>query len=99
MIFQTVAELYQWAELNRWGSDRIARLREWLGRFEVLGSDDATSRMWAHIRAVRARRGRPIAAQDAWVAACAVRNGCPLVTNNAADYVGIPDLVVISESP
>ncbi|HID65310.1 MAG TPA: hypothetical protein EYP49_21545 [Anaerolineae bacterium] len=62
MSFQTVAELYQWAEMANWGEKRRAKLQEWLCRFEVLGYDDATAQIWAHIRAERDRQGRPIAA-------------------------------------
>jgi len=97
--FQTVAELYQWAEMANWGEKRRAKLQEWLCRFEVLLYDDATAQIWARIRAERDRQGRPMAAQDAWVAACALRHGYPLVTHNAADYAGVTDLIMISETP
>jgi len=94
--FQTVAELYQWAETNNWGEGRWAQLVDWLKRFEVLDVDDETSRVWARIRSVRTQQGHSISAQDAWIAACALRHGYPLVTHNAGDYTDIPDLVVIS---
>jgi tRNA(fMet)-specific endonuclease VapC len=97
--FQTVAELYQWAEMANWGEKRRAKLQEWLRRFEVLRCDDTTAQIWARIRAERDRQGHPIAAQDAWVAACALRHGYPLVTHNAADYEGIMGLIMISETP
>jgi len=97
--FQTVAELYQWAEIANWGEKRRAKLQEWLRRFEVLGCDDTTAQIWARARAERDRQGHPIAAQDAWVAACALRHGYPLVTHNAADYEGVTDLIIISEMP
>ena len=96
--FQTVAELYQWAETASWGEKRRVKLREWLRRFEILGYDDTTAQAWARIRAERDRQGHPMAAQDAWVAACALRHGYPLVTNNADDYAGVTDLITISET-
>ena len=97
--FQTVAELYQWAEMAHWGEGRRRQLQEWLRRFVVLGYDDATAQIWALIRAKRNQRGRPLAAQDAWVAACALRHGYPLVTHNAADYEGIAELAIVSAAP
>ncbi len=97
--FQTVAELYQWAEMAHWGEGRRGRLQEWLRRFAVLGYDDATAQIWARIRAERDQQGRPLAAQDAWIAACALRNGYPLVTHNAADYGGITELTIVSVAP
>ncbi|MBN1890754.1 MAG: PIN domain-containing protein [Thermoflexales bacterium] len=63
--FQTVAELYQWAETAKWGKKRRAKLEEWLHRFEVLGYDDDTAQIWARVRAERERQGHPIAASEA----------------------------------
>jgi predicted nucleic acid-binding protein len=51
-----------------------------------------TEKLWAHIRAERTKAGLPIAAQDAWVAACAIRHNAALLTNNKADYASISDL-------
>ncbi len=96
--FQTVAELYQGAEMSNWGAKRRKQLDQWMLGFVMLLPDDATGRAWAKIRATRKALGRPISPQDAWVAACAVRHKMPLLTNNAKDYVGIDGLVVISES-
>ena len=96
--FQTVAELYQWAEINNWGEKRRGRLQQWLTRFQIVGFDLEMARIWAWIRAQRAEAGRPLAAQDAWVAACALRYGHVLLTHNASDYEYIPDLKVISEA-
>jgi predicted nucleic acid-binding protein len=95
--FQTVAELYQWAEASRWGESRRAKLRAWLRNFEILGYDDATAQLWARIRAERNQQGHPLSAQDAWVAACSLRHGYPLLTHNAVDYAGIEELSTISE--
>lgn len=40
--------------------------------------------------------GRPLTTAGAWVAATAVLNGIPLVSYNRHDFVGVPDLVVLS---
>lgn len=98
LSFQTVAELYQWAEMANWGLARRAKLHDWLGKFQVLGYDDATAQLWARIRAERSRVGLPLAAQDAWVAACALRHGYPLITHNAGDYQEVSELTVITEA-
>jgi predicted nucleic acid-binding protein len=96
--FQTVAELYQWVEKADWGQRRRERLVAWLQRFLVIGYDQQMGQLWGKIRADRERLGRPIAAQDAWVAACALRFDYPLLTHNAVDYQLIPQLVIISEA-
>lgn len=95
LSFQTVAELYQGAEQAGWSAERLARLEEWLRQFVVLPYDNAIVRLWAHLRVER--QHQPIAPQDAWVAACAIHYGLPLVTHNASDYFGITDLTIITE--
>ncbi len=35
---------------------------------------------------------------DAWIAATALLYGAPLVTHNRSDYLGVPELTIISES-
>lgn len=96
LSFQTVAELYLWSELRGWGERRRAEMDAWLRRFVVLPYDDETSRAWARIRASGHRRGRPITAQDAWVAAGAMRHACPLVTHNAAHYSDVDGLTILT---
>ncbi len=94
--FQTVAESYQRIEVAGWGEERRERLRQWLRRFQVLGYDDATAWIWARIRSSREKQGRPLSAQDAWVAACALRHGSTLLTHNLGDYEGIQNLEIVS---
>lgn len=98
VTFQTVAELYQWAKTANWGQERLANLQTWLARFTVLGYDDTTAQIWAQIRTDCARQGRPLAAQDAWVAACTLRHDYTLLTHNAADYEVIHQLKIITHS-
>ncbi len=94
--FQTVAELYRWALTRNWGQRRIQELELALRSFVVLPYDNAVAMAWAKICAEREKLGKPISAQDAWVAACTVRHRCLLVTHNAADYVAISNLQVIT---
>ncbi|MFQ6099707.1 MAG: type II toxin-antitoxin system VapC family toxin [Anaerolineae bacterium] len=92
--FMTLAELYQWAYIRNWGQPRIERLGTWLRRFAVLPYDAQVCQQWAAVRVERRRQGRPISVQNAWVAACALRYGCSLLTHNAADFADITGLVV-----
>jgi predicted nucleic acid-binding protein len=41
--------------------------------------------------------GKALSANDAWIAACAVRHGIPLLTHNIRHFTHIPSLTVISE--
>lgn len=94
--FQTVAELYRWALTKNWGQRRVQQLELAPRDFVVLPYDNAVAMAWAKICTEREKAGQPIGAQDAWVAACAIRHNCPLVTHNAADYIAISDLQVIT---
>ncbi|RME46789.1 MAG: type II toxin-antitoxin system VapC family toxin [Chloroflexi bacterium] len=96
--FMTVAELYQWAYGRSWGDKRIRRLEEQLRAYLVIPYDNELCRHWARICVERQRAGRPISVQDAWIAATAVRHGCPLVTHNRTDFTDIMGLEVISEA-
>ena len=92
LSFQTVAELYQWAELRKWGEARRRTLDAQLASFVILPYDDLTGRTWARVRAERQRIGRPMSSQDAWIAACSIRHNCTLVTHNTADFTNISGL-------
>lgn len=93
--FQTQGELDEWS--SGLGPAKQAKLESFLLGVTVLHSDDATCRRWADIRI--ARRGRPIAVDDAWIAATALAYGLELVTHNPADFAGVPGLTVITEAP
>ncbi|MBX9625764.1 MAG: PIN domain-containing protein [Gemmataceae bacterium] len=95
--FQTLAELYEWADSSGWSAARRAVLDAYLQSVTVYHSDDDLCRRWAEVRA--ARRTQPIATDDAWIAATALANGVELVTHNPADFAAIPGLTVITEAP
>ena len=95
--FATVAELYLWAELHDWGERRRNQLKQAMQRFRILGWDDTTAVYWARVRAERQRMGRPITAQDAWIAACALRHNMPLLSHNFIHFADINGLVLLTE--
>ena len=59
--------------------------------------DHEIARCYGRLVAERKHNGKPIAPNDAWIAACAVRHAVPLVTHNAKDFMGITALDVITE--
>ena len=95
--FITVGELYFGAEKAKWGEKRRNQLETTLRNFVVIPYDHDIARCYGRIVAGRERKGRPISCADAWIAACAVRHGVPLVTHNAQDFDVIADLHVITE--
>ena len=98
LSFMTVAELYQWAYARSWGEQKVAQLEEHLRAYVVAPYDNGLCKQWARVCVERQRLGRPISVQDAWIAASALRYGCPLVTHNADDFADIVGLSLVSES-
>ncbi len=95
--FMTVAELYQWAAVRKWGERRREQLAQTLtANYTVLSFDIRLCQTWGEVRAGRQSTGKPIAPQDAWVAATALHYSLPLVTHNPKDFVDIADLTVIT---
>lgn len=93
----TVAELFQWTGMRNWGGARIAELEALLQSYTILPDDMETCRQWAEVRVERYKLGHPIAPQDAWIAATALRYRLPLITHNPNDFQKISGLSVITE--
>jgi tRNA(fMet)-specific endonuclease VapC len=92
--FMTVAELFQWAAVHKWGARRRSHLEQVLSLYLVVPVDVEMCRIWGTLRAERQAAGQTISPQDAWIAATAMRHQLPLVTHNASDYLGIASLDV-----
>lgn len=94
--FMTVAELKRWALKKRWGANRLAMLDHQLRQVIVYPVDADLCQRWAEVMMQAERSGRPISPQDAWIAATALQEKLPLVTNNSKDFAGITGLTIIS---
>ena len=97
ITFITVGELYFGAEKRNWGDKKRKELETTLRNFVVIPYDHEIARCYGGLVAERQRNGKPIAPNDAWISACAVRHGVPLVTHNAKDFEGITALHVVTE--
>jgi len=93
----TVAELFQWVHVRHWGHQKIKALESLLtNNYLVLTIDVETCRSWGEIRAYCRSEGRPISAQDAWIAATALQYQLPLITHNPSDFEVIKKINIIT---
>ena len=98
ITFVTVGELYFGAEKGNWGARKRRYLEAALHNFVVIPYDREIARCYGRLVAERQRSGKPIAPNDAWIAACAVRHGVSLITHNAKDFQEITGLQTITEN-
>ncbi len=94
--FMTVAELFQWAAVRKWGERRKSELEDALQNYVILPFDVELCRFWGKIRAECRSAGRPISPQDAWIAATAIHHALRLVTHNPDDFDAVKGIEVIT---
>ena len=97
LSFQSVAELWNWAETREWGVEARNGLDMFIKRFLVIPYDYALARAWAHAMQSSRKQGRRLDSGDCWIAATAIHRQIPLLTHDR-DFLGrsIPGLQVIS---
>ncbi len=91
----TPEELYFGAEKRNWGDRKRQALDAFITDYVLLPVTFDIARISGHIRAERARAGRPLDKADAWIAATALGHGLPLFTHDR-DFQGIEGLRVVT---
>jgi len=95
--FITVGELLFGAVKNKWGERRIDDLKQRLRSVVIVPYDYELCSTYADLKARLEADGNKIGDNDLWIAACAVRHGVPLVSNNRRHFERVPGLRLISE--
>ena len=98
LSFITVGELHFGAYRRGWGTDRIEAMKDRLRSVVLVPFDIGVCETYARIKAKLEKKGEPLADNDLWIAACAIRHSIPLVSNNLKHFQRIPDLVLKSEA-
>jgi predicted nucleic acid-binding protein len=86
ITFITYGELTQWVRLRLWGTQRQAKLRDWLTDRPLIHGDMDVATVWGEISAQAIRDGRPQPTNDSWIAAACLTYDLPLATLNVKDY-------------
>lgn len=61
----------------------------------MLPGSEEVSQRWGQLIGEALRSGRPLPANDAWVAACCLTSGAPLATLNLRRYENVADLELV----
>lgn len=95
--FQSVAELWKWAEKQKWSDKNREGLDAFIRGFLIYPYDYDLAKIWANVSTQSESMGRRLEAGDAWVIATAVYRNVPLLTHDT-DMTGLnlPDLTIIS---
>lgn len=95
--FQTVAELCDWAEKNKWGEKERQGLDAFVRRFLVIPYDYELAKVWARVMEAARSEARRFESGDCWIAATAVHRDIRLLAHDQ-HFVGrsIPGLSVTS---
>ena len=94
--FVTVGELLYGAEKDNWTKSKLEKLKARLKSVVIVPYDYAVCETYARLKA-GLPKGRTIADNDMWIAACAMRHSIPLVTHNRKHFDDFKGLIVISE--
>jgi tRNA(fMet)-specific endonuclease VapC len=100
VAFVTVGELYYGAVKKLWGGERMVVLEARLAAVVVIPYDIDVCRAYAKLKnGAKTATGtdRVVGANDLWIAACAIRHGLPLVSNNRKHFEELPGLQLISQ--
>ena len=89
-----VAELFYGAYKSVKREQNLAKIRTFIHQFAIVGFDSSAMEIYGVIRVELERRGKPIGANDVFIAAIAKANNATLVTNNTKEFNRVSDLVL-----
>lgn len=99
VTFVTVGELFYGADKKKWGKKKLALLQQRLKSAVIVPYDAQVCRTYGTLKNTLRSAGRVLSDNDLWIAACAIRHGLPLISNNRKHFHDIPGLALISEAP
>ena len=97
LTFVTIGELYKGAFGDHWGDRWLASLDANIRDYLPIPLDESVARMWARIQTSIPSCKFP--ENDAWIAACTLVYGCPLLSHDRRDFHDIPGIQLITYAP
>ena len=97
LSFVTVGELLFGARRRSWGPRRLALLENAIGMTAIVPHDLEICRRYADTKSDLELAGTPIAGNDLWIAACALRDSIPLLSHNRRHFGRVPGIRLVSE--
>jgi tRNA(fMet)-specific endonuclease VapC len=94
--FQTRAEVERWILARAWGAKKQTDFFAFYQQFIEIPHSLEISKRWAQAKQSAFDVGKPIPADDAWIAATALELEIPLVTHNKSDFLGVKNLEIIA---
>ena len=76
---------------SRYRSQYEAWLVSYLPRFDILSVTEETTIAYARVRIALKRSGRPIPANDAWIASLAIQHALPVLSRDE-HFDAVPDI-------
>lgn len=90
----TVAELRSGAIQAGWGDKKRHELEATINAYVRIAVDDEVADVWSSLNAECVRQGRNVGSNDLWIAATAVRLGCPVAALDD-DFARIPGIQLL----
>jgi predicted nucleic acid-binding protein len=86
ITFVTIAEFWRGVWHAQWRQPQIDAGVQRHSRFQRLNCDGDVVREWGRLSGLARRDGRPVPANDCWIAACCTASNYPLLTRNRKDF-------------
>ena len=94
----TLAELRRWTMERNWSEARRKNFDEFITEeYGVVYADSQLCEIWARVKSESRKSGKPVATEDAWIAAVALMFDIPLVTHNRKHFQNINGIKIVSE--
>lgn len=95
-----MAEAYYGASYAGWGDKKMRQLDAAIRPYVIAPYTPEMAQLWGRLKAQARKAGHPLGqnhqTNDLWIATTAIFYDAPLLTNNRADFEGLPGLTLLT---